>query len=378
MTDARCVVGPTRPPLRRRHPLRRLDGRRPVGAGVDPGVAVLRRARGAGRHRRGQGRSTSRPRPRALGTRVVPDRRGPCRSASSFWVHVTHGDPVDVWIRLEDGTVRAGLRQLENDRPPYDLDGRWIGEATFELPAGLPLGYHRLHVRAGSQDADTALIVSPAAAAASGAARCRPDLGPGDPALQRALRAVLGHRRPDRPDRSGGVVGRRARRGLHPGQPAARRRAEGADGTVAVPADLAPLRQSAVPAGRGDPRVRLHPQPRPVAQGAEPSPRRTQGVRTHRPRRRVEGQAGGAEERLPGAALGWPRAGVRRLPASGRGRASTTSPPGARWPRSTATTGTSGPTSCTTRRVRPSRRSPPSTPTPSTSTGGCSGSSTTS
>ena len=85
--------------------------------------------------------------------------------ASSFWVHVTHGDPVGVWIRLEDGTVRAGLRQLQNDSPPYDLDGRLIGEATFELPAGLPLGYHRLHVQAGAEHADTALIVCPGAVA---------------------------------------------------------------------------------------------------------------------------------------------------------------------------------------------------------------------
>ena len=42
-------------------------------------------------------------------------------SASSFWVHVTHGDPVGLWIRLEDGSVRAGMRQLENHTPPYDL-----------------------------------------------------------------------------------------------------------------------------------------------------------------------------------------------------------------------------------------------------------------
>lgn len=83
---------------------------------------------------------------------------------SSFWVHVTHGDPVGVWIRLEDGTVRTGLRQLENPTPPYDLDGRPIGEATFELPADLPLGYHRLHVQAGPQDASTPLIVTPATA----------------------------------------------------------------------------------------------------------------------------------------------------------------------------------------------------------------------
>ena len=81
---------------------------------------------------------------------------------TSFWVHVTHGDPVGAWIRLEDGTVRTGLRQLENNRPPYDLDGRSIGEATFELPDDLPVGYHRLHVDAGGTDADASLIVSPA------------------------------------------------------------------------------------------------------------------------------------------------------------------------------------------------------------------------
>ena len=94
--------------------------------------------------------------------------------ASSFWVHVTHGQPVEVWIALEDGTVRTGLRQLENLTPPHDLDGRQVGEATFELPAGLPLGYHRLHVRADSREASTMLIVVPAATplpAALGAGR---------------------------------------------------------------------------------------------------------------------------------------------------------------------------------------------------------------
>jgi 4-alpha-glucanotransferase len=81
---------------------------------------------------------------------------------ASFWVHVTHGDPIGAWIRLEDGTVRTGLRQLENHTPPFELDGRRIGEATFEVPADLPLGYHRLHVQTGDQEASTTLIVSPA------------------------------------------------------------------------------------------------------------------------------------------------------------------------------------------------------------------------
>jgi 4-alpha-glucanotransferase len=83
---------------------------------------------------------------------------------ASFWVHVTHGDAIGVWIRLEDGTVRTGLQQLENNTPPYELDGRRVGEATFQVPADLPLGYHRLHVRAGDREASTALIVSPATA----------------------------------------------------------------------------------------------------------------------------------------------------------------------------------------------------------------------
>src|SRR5690242_16371033 len=82
--------------------------------------------------------------------------------ASSFWVHVTHGDPVGLWLRLEDGGVRTGLRQLENNRAPFDLGDRLVGEATFELPADLPLGYHQLHLQVGASDTSTMVIVSPA------------------------------------------------------------------------------------------------------------------------------------------------------------------------------------------------------------------------
>ncbi|AGB23539.1 4-alpha-glucanotransferase [Mycobacterium sp. JS623] len=82
--------------------------------------------------------------------------------ALSFWVHVTHGDSVGLWLRLEDGSVRTGLRQLENNRAPYDLGDRLVGEATFELPADLPLGYHQLHLQIGGADTSTLVIVSPA------------------------------------------------------------------------------------------------------------------------------------------------------------------------------------------------------------------------
>jgi len=79
-----------------------------------------------------------------------------------FWVHVTHGAPARVWVRLEDGTVRSGIRQADNFTPPFDLDGRLVGEATFVLPADLPLGYHRIHLRSDDREFDTALIVTPA------------------------------------------------------------------------------------------------------------------------------------------------------------------------------------------------------------------------
>jgi 4-alpha-glucanotransferase len=78
------------------------------------------------------------------------------------WVHVPHGQPARLWIRLEDGTVWAGFRQLENFTPPYDLDGTLIGEASFELPGTLPLGYHRLYIDDVSHDDSVAVIVAPA------------------------------------------------------------------------------------------------------------------------------------------------------------------------------------------------------------------------
>lgn len=83
-------------------------------------------------------------------------------SETSLWVHVHHGAPAHVWVRLEDGTVRTGIRQADNFTPPFDLDGTLIGEATFVLPADLPLGYHRVHLRSGDREFDTPLIVTPA------------------------------------------------------------------------------------------------------------------------------------------------------------------------------------------------------------------------
>ncbi|AFM17494.1 4-alpha-glucanotransferase [Mycolicibacterium chubuense NBB4] len=96
------------------------------------------------------------------GRALPPSIVGRSGTTTPFWVHVTHGDPARLWLRLEDGSVRTGLRQLENNRPPYDLDGRLVGEATFELPADLPMGYHRLYLQVDSSDIGTSVIVAPA------------------------------------------------------------------------------------------------------------------------------------------------------------------------------------------------------------------------
>jgi 4-alpha-glucanotransferase len=78
-----------------------------------------------------------------------------------IWVHVTHGFPAEVWLQFEDGTVRGGVQQVDNFTAPFDLDGRWVGEASFVLPGDLPLGYHRVHLRSRDFETSAALIVTP-------------------------------------------------------------------------------------------------------------------------------------------------------------------------------------------------------------------------
>jgi 4-alpha-glucanotransferase len=78
-----------------------------------------------------------------------------------FWVHVTHGQAAKVRLQLEDGTVRTGIRQVDNFTAPFELDGRSIGEASFVLPDDLPLGYHRVFLRSGADETSAALIVTP-------------------------------------------------------------------------------------------------------------------------------------------------------------------------------------------------------------------------
>ena len=118
--------------------------------GVDAGIEHLRAAALSDSDRRYWSRS------------LPPTVVGRADTETTFWAHVPHGDPAHVWVRLEDGTVRTGLRQADNFTPPFDLDGRLVGEATFVLPADLPLGYHQVHLSSGGHETSTPLIVTPA------------------------------------------------------------------------------------------------------------------------------------------------------------------------------------------------------------------------
>jgi 4-alpha-glucanotransferase len=66
-----------------------------------------------------------------------------------------------VSVDLETGGRRDRLTQLDRWVEPRTVDGRTIGEATFAVPADLPLGYHRLRARSGGTESDSLLIVTP-------------------------------------------------------------------------------------------------------------------------------------------------------------------------------------------------------------------------
>ncbi len=80
---------------------------------------------------------------------------------SSTWVHVPHGDAVQVWLELETGGSPVSLVQEDRWHEPHEVDGRLVGEATFIVPADVPLGYHTIRARSGGSEASSTLIVTP-------------------------------------------------------------------------------------------------------------------------------------------------------------------------------------------------------------------------
>jgi 4-alpha-glucanotransferase len=67
---------------------------------------------------------------------------------------------VRVWIELEDGGV---VEPAQSDRwvDPRLVDGRLIGEATFVVPADLPLGWHVIKALGDDGLSESTLVVTP-------------------------------------------------------------------------------------------------------------------------------------------------------------------------------------------------------------------------
>ncbi|HZJ04095.1 MAG TPA: 4-alpha-glucanotransferase [Nocardioidaceae bacterium] len=82
-------------------------------------------------------------------------------ASSSFWVHAGDGEAIEPWLELESGATVRDLPRLGQESSPGDVDGVPVHETTFRLPADLPLGYHRLHARAGGRQNSGSLIVTP-------------------------------------------------------------------------------------------------------------------------------------------------------------------------------------------------------------------------
>lgn len=74
-------------------------------------------------------------------------------------VHVPHGQQVQLAVELEDGNQRA-LAQVDRWVEPREVDGQMVGEATFAVPADLPLGWHALRAKIeGTESPATAFLV---------------------------------------------------------------------------------------------------------------------------------------------------------------------------------------------------------------------------
>ena len=102
-------------------------------------------------------------------TRVAPLRRlAPpvavlrCDVGGAVDLHPDAGVEPEVRLELEDGGTATGLTWRTVHVAPVDVDGRLVGTRILVLPAGLPLGWHRLTVRAGGREQTTAVVVAPA------------------------------------------------------------------------------------------------------------------------------------------------------------------------------------------------------------------------
>lgn len=83
-------------------------------------------------------------------------------TARQVFVHVPHGASVQVSVLPEDGSPPRQLAQVDRYVHPRPVDSALVGEATFELPSDLPLGWHELRATSGETEARCPVVVTPA------------------------------------------------------------------------------------------------------------------------------------------------------------------------------------------------------------------------
>ena len=76
------------------------------------------------------------------------------------WVHVPQGEAVQLVV-VSETEQEFPLAQLEVDAAMREVDGQQITEVIFELPAGLPTGWHELRAILASGTAESPLVVVP-------------------------------------------------------------------------------------------------------------------------------------------------------------------------------------------------------------------------
>jgi 4-alpha-glucanotransferase len=76
------------------------------------------------------------------------------------FAHVPHGDWVYLTVVTKDDNY-VQVPQVEHVVPPRMVQGILVGEAAFDLPPELPLGYHRLQATTERGVVQTPLVVSP-------------------------------------------------------------------------------------------------------------------------------------------------------------------------------------------------------------------------
>ena len=261
------------------------------------------------------------------------------RAGAGLGARARTGRPRDRTCGSSRAACAATWRSWTSGSPPQDVDGVLVGEATFALPEDLPLGWHSL--RAGTTWRRRPPLVvdpDPARAALPAAERLWGFLAQ---LYSVRSRAVVGGRRPARPGR--------------PGRPGA--------GTSSAPASSwstrctrprrccrwsprRTCRRRAASSARctcGSRTCRRPALPRRRRAGRQLSKSAAALAPTDDPAERLDrdrvwvGQAARAGAAGPGAALAGPSRRARRRTAGARVPGSSTSPPGARWPRSAAT-----------------------------------------